>query len=73
MPKPMLMMTCIPGRTGWFHILCDWFRGALRRDIQAGNQVGESFWSMLLAEHDLDDAGVRWVPVSGVNRAQHVM
>ncbi|KAG2075479.1 beta-tubulin 2 [Suillus decipiens] len=25
---------------------------------QAGNQVGESFWRMLLAEHGLDDAGM---------------
>jgi hypothetical protein len=25
---------------------------------QAGNQVGEAFWRMLLAEHGLDDAGV---------------
>lgn len=25
---------------------------------QAGNQVGEAFWSMLLAEHVLDDAGM---------------
>ncbi|KAG1853905.1 beta-tubulin 2 [Suillus subalutaceus] len=27
-------------------------------NIQAGNQVGEAFWRMLLAEHGLDDAGV---------------
>lgn len=26
--------------------------------LQAGNQVGESFWRMLLAEHGLDDEGV---------------
>lgn len=26
---------------------------------QAGNQIGETFWKMLLAEHGLDDAGVR--------------
>ncbi|KAH7928103.1 beta-tubulin 2, partial [Leucogyrophana mollusca] len=25
---------------------------------QAGNQVGESFWKMLLAEHGLDDSGI---------------
>jgi len=27
-------------------------------DIQAGNQVGENFWKMLLAEHGLDHTGV---------------
>lgn len=33
----------------------------LKRDSQAGNQVGESFWTMLLAEHGLDEQGVRVV------------
>lgn len=28
------------------------------RYTQAGNQVGESFWNMLLAEHGLDQSGV---------------
>ncbi|KAF9233172.1 beta-tubulin [Melanogaster broomeanus] len=27
-------------------------------NIQAGNQVGERFWKMLLAEHGLDDSGM---------------
>ncbi|KIK28825.1 hypothetical protein PISMIDRAFT_27315 [Pisolithus microcarpus 441] len=27
-------------------------------NIQAGNQVGESFWKMLLAEHGLDESGL---------------
>ena len=39
-----------------------WTRGAdgcMRgRGLQAGNQVGESFWRMLLAEHGLDEDGV---------------
>ena len=26
--------------------------------MQAGNQVGTSFWEMLLAEHGLDEEGV---------------
>lgn len=28
-------------------------------DLQAGNQIGENFWKMLLAEHGLDNNGVR--------------
>jgi hypothetical protein len=37
-----------------------WVRGCSCKIIlQAGNQVGEAFWRMLLAEHGLDDAGVR--------------
>lgn len=37
-----------------------WDQGCYSRKItpQAGNQVGEAFWRMLLAEHGLDDAGV---------------
>jgi len=30
--------------------------------IQAGNQVGENFWKMVLAEHGLDNNGVRVSP-----------
>lgn len=56
--KPALMMTRIAGGAGWLQWFHDPFRGALKRDVQAGNQVGQSFWSMLLAEHGLDDAGV---------------
>lgn len=52
------MMTRIAGGAGWLQWFHDLFRGALKRDVQAGNQVGQSFWSMLLAEHGLDDAGV---------------
>ena len=43
-------------------MLSMWTRGAdgcMRgRGLQAGNQVGESFWRMLLAEHGLDEDGV---------------
>ena len=35
--------------------------GVCGGDSQAGNQVGESFWRMLLAEHGLDEDGVRLV------------
>ena len=27
--------------------------------LQAGNQIGENFWNMVLAEHGLDNSGVR--------------
>ncbi|CAK5269261.1 unnamed protein product, partial [Mycena citricolor] len=30
--------------------------------LQAGNQVGEVFWQDVLAEHGLDQAGVRRLP-----------
>lgn len=36
------------------------FRLCLR--LQAGNQIGENFWKMVLAEHGLDNNGVRLLP-----------
>jgi|HubBroStandDraft_3_1064219.scaffolds.fasta_scaffold341080_1 hypothetical protein len=38
------------------------FRLCLR--LQAGNQIGENFWKMVLAEHGLDNNGVRLFSLS---------
>ncbi len=32
----------------------------MKKPTKAGNQVGEAFWHMLLAEHGLDLSGVRF-------------
>jgi hypothetical protein len=40
---------------------------------QAGNQIGENFWKMLLAEHGLDQNGVRLAAVFSLVRRDFLL
>lgn len=49
----------IVGRPGQHEAF--WHQGrdlTIHSSFQAGNQVGEAFWNMLLVEHGLDQSGV---------------